>query len=98
MKKQPLYFLVFCLSLLATSPIIGQSFSLLEAQDYAIKNSYTLRESGAELEKAQARVNEVIASGLPQITGGVNYQNFLKQPVSVIPAEFLEGSQVLFRP
>ncbi|TXC85161.1 TolC family protein [Luteibaculum oceani] len=76
----------------------GQSFSLAEAQDYALVHNYSLLESKEEVEKAQARVNEVIASGLPQVNGSAGYQNFIKQPVQLIPAEFFGGEPGTFQP
>ena len=39
---------------------------------------------------------ETIATGLPQISAGVSYQNQLKQPVSVIPAEIFGGEPGTF--
>ena len=33
-----------------------------------------------------------IATGLPQISSEVNYQNFLEMPVSLVPAEFFGGN------
>jgi outer membrane protein TolC len=44
-----------------------------------------------DLDDAQKQKWETIASGLPQISGAVSYQNQLIQPVSQIPAEFFGG-------
>lgn len=83
--------------MLAVLCSFGQQFSLRQAQDYAVQHSYTIQERSAELSKAKARVNEVISSGLPQINGSAAYQNFLRQPVQVIPAEFFGGEPGTFQ-
>jgi outer membrane protein TolC len=46
---------------------------------------------------AQKQKWETIATGLPQISGAVNYQNQLKQPVAQIPAEFFGGEPGTFQ-
>ncbi len=84
-------------ALLAVLCSFGQQFSLRQAQDYAVQHSYTIQERSTELSKAKARVNEVISSGLPQVNGSAAYQNFLRQPVQVIPAEFFGGEPGTFQ-
>ncbi len=71
----------------------AQKFSLAEAQDYALKNSYVVRNSGLDVEAARKKVWETIATGLPQISGTANYTNFLNLPVQLIPAEFFGGNK-----
>lgn len=83
--------------LLVASLLIGslgiaqQSFSLQQAMDYAAVHSYTTQLSEQEVLLAKAQVNETIGSGLPQINANGSYQNFIKQPVQVVPAEFFGG-------
>jgi len=72
------------------------SFTLQEAIDFALKNNYSAINADRDLIDAQKQKWEVIATGLPQITGGVSYQNQLKQPVSVIPAEIFGGEPGTF--
>jgi len=74
---------------------IGETstFSLEEAIDFALKNNYSSINAERDLTDAQKQKWEVIASGLPQIDGTVNYQNQLKQPVSLIPSEFFPGGE-----
>ena len=67
------------------------SFSLQEAIDYAIKNSYNNQVAEQDIESAEKQKWETTTIGLPQIDGSVDYQNFLKQQVSLIPAEFFGG-------
>ena len=63
-----------------------RSFSLDEAVDFAIENSYKAINARREVAKAIKKKWEVTSSGLPQINAEVGYQNFLKQPVSLLPA------------
>ncbi len=67
------------------------SFSLDGAIAYALEHNYSAINASRDLVDAQKQKWETIATGLPQITGAVSYQNQLKQPVSQIPAEFFGG-------
>ena len=68
------------------------SFSLQEAIDYALKNSYNSRVAINDIESAKKKVWETTTIGLPQIEGKVDYQNNLKQQISLLPAEFFGGN------
>ncbi|WP_339739890.1 TolC family protein [uncultured Sunxiuqinia sp.] len=63
-------------------------FTLAEAQEYALKHSYVIQNSGLDVSAAQKKVWETIAMGLPQVSGSANYTKFLNLPVSLIPGEF----------
>ncbi|MBT8245667.1 MAG: TolC family protein [Winogradskyella sp.] len=68
------------------------SFSLQEAIDYALENNRTAKNAARDIASAKKQKWETTAIGLPQIDASVNYQNFLKQQVSVVPAEFFGGN------
>lgn len=68
-----------------------QSFSLEEAIKYAVENSFSTQQTRLAVTKAEKKVNETIAIGLPQINATTEYQNMLDLPVSLIPAEFFGG-------
>ncbi len=68
------------------------SFTLEEAIAFALENNYSAINADRDIIDAQKQKWEVIASGLPQISAGVNYQNQLKQPISLIPAELAGGA------
>lgn len=70
---------------------IPTSFSLEEAITYALEHNYDAINASRDLKDAEKQKWETIATGLPQISGAVNYQNQLKQPVAQIPAEFFGG-------
>ncbi len=98
------YFLNF-LALFAITMVYSQeevtntnSFSLEEAIGFALKNNYEAINADRDLIDAKKQKWETIATGLPQITGAINYQNQLKQPVSLIPAEFAGGEPGTFVP
>ncbi len=77
---------------------LPKSFSLDEAIAYALQNNYSAINAGRDIVDAQKQKWEVIATGLPQIDANISYQNQLKQPVSLIPAEFFGGEPGTFQP
>ena len=91
-----------CLVLAFCIPVFGQeenqSFSLEEAIVFALQNNYTAINSNREILDAQKQKWEVIATGLPQIDGNINYQNRLLQPVTPLPAEVVGGTPGTFIP
>ncbi|WP_373074000.1 TolC family protein [Zeaxanthinibacter enoshimensis] len=95
-------FLLLLLSLLFGLLLQAQetttSFTLEEAVAFALEHNYSSLNATLEIEDAQKQKWETIATGLPQISGSVSYQNQLKQPVSLIPAEFFGGEPGTFQP
>ncbi|WP_370478955.1 TolC family protein [Tamlana flava] len=80
-----------------------QSFSLQEAIDFALTNNRTAKNAARDIEAAKKQKWETTSSGLPQISADIAYQNWLKQQVSLIPAEFFGGNpgefqDVIFSP
>lgn len=73
-------------------------FSLEEAIAYALEHNYSAVNAGRDLVDAQKQKWETIATGLPQINGTVSYQDQIKQPVSLVPAEFFGGEPGTFIP
>ncbi len=74
------------------------SFSLQQAVEFGLKNNYSSQISTKEIEKSLKQKWEIIAQGLPQISGNVDYQNQLKQPVTLLPAELAGGEPGTFVP
>lgn len=70
------------LALQAQGPM---SISLQDAMDLAAKQSYAVQASALEAEKAEQRIKEVTAFGLPQIDATGSFNNYLTVPTSVIP-------------
>lgn len=73
------------------------SFTLQEAIDFALKNNYSAINADRDLIDARKQKWETIATGLPQISGAIGYQNQLIQPVAQIPAEFFGGDPGTFQ-
>ncbi|TRO67196.1 TolC family protein [Christiangramia sabulilitoris] len=69
------------------------SFSLAEAIEFGIENNYQSRIAEKDIEIALKKKWEIIAQGLPQISGAVDYQNFLKQPVTLLPAAAFDNTE-----
>lgn len=90
----------FCISLTAQTPrdTTAISLSLKDAIAMGLENNYTSIKSEKEVEIALKQKWEIISQGLPQINGNVDYQNFLKQPVTLIPGEIADGDKGTFVP
>lgn len=87
--------ILICLSALLPSLAPAQdsipSFDLQGAVAHALEHNYSAINASRDIEDAQKQKWETIATGLPQISGAVSYQNQLKQPVTLLPAEFFGG-------
>lgn len=69
-----------------------RSLSLQEAIVYAIKNSYDTKAAVNDITSAKKRVWETTTIGLPQISAKIDYQNWLKQQVSLLPAAAFDNT------
>ena len=74
------------------------SLSLKEAIHYAVKNSYNNKVALNDIEAAKKRKWETTTIGLPQISGKVDYKNWLKQQISLLPGEIAGGAPGTFVP
>ena len=68
------------------------TFTMQEAIDYALVHNTKILSSQKSVLSAEFERRKTIATGLPQITGDLSYNNWLKQQVSLIPAEFFGGN------
>lgn len=73
------------------------TFTLEEAIAFALENNYSAINADRDMLDAQKQKWETIATGLPQITGAIGYQNQLIQPVAQIPGEFFGGEPGTFQ-
>jgi outer membrane protein len=64
------------------------TFTLKEAQQYAIKHNYDTRNNQMDIEAAKKKIRESIASGLPQISSSFTYNDNLRLATSLIPNFF----------
>lgn len=75
MKKLLTIILVAC----AVGAQAQQQMSLAQAQEYALSNNLTLRNTNLDLEKAKRKVWETAADGMPQIAATGSYQHMLSK-------------------
>lgn len=85
-----LYFFFLSASMKAQEKII--KLSLDEAITYALENSYNTKAARNEISSAKEKVWETTSIGLPQISANLDYQNFIKQPVSLLPAAAFDNT------
>lgn len=71
------------LSLPVSAQVETHTFSLAEAQAYALEHAFANRNSRLEAEVARREVKETTAQGLPQINGSLEYNNYIDIPVQV---------------
>ncbi len=79
-------------------PGAAYSFTLDEAIEFALENSYEAINARQDVAKALKRKWEATSDGLPQISADISYQNQLKQPVTLIPGEVAGGQPGTFVP
>ncbi len=75
-----------------------KKFTLAEAQEYALENSYSVKGTDYDLQIAKKKVWETIADGLPQIDASLDYNNNLDVAVSLLPAEIFGGEAGTYTP
>ncbi|MFC4722572.1 TolC family protein [Geojedonia litorea] len=92
MKHYTILLACFWLTAIGFSQNPSNQFSLQEAIDFALENNRTAKNAARDIDAAKQQKWETTATGLPQISASVDYQNFLKQQVSLIPAEFFGGN------
>ena len=73
-----------------------QNFSLQEAIDFALENNRATKNAARDIEAAEKQKWETTASGLPQLDANIDYQNWLKQQVSLLPGEIAGGDPGTF--
>ncbi len=69
------------------------AFTLDEAVNYALTNNYSVRTAKLDIDAAEKKKWETTTMGLPQINANVDYQSWIKQGITLIPAEFFGGEQ-----
>lgn len=67
-------------------------FTLKEAQDFAVLNSYFTRGAIMDVTMAEQKVKEITGLGLPQIMGNASYNYFIDIPTQLIPANAFDSN------
>ena len=91
MKK--IYFIFMVSYNLVYSQIEKLDFSLEDAINYAQLNNASLKSADLQIKAAEAIKWETISTGLPKINASINYSNWIKQQVSLIPAAAFDNTQ-----
>lgn len=65
-----------------------QALTLAVAKEYALQNAFQVKSTGLDAKSAKLQTEELLAIGLPQISGNVQYQNFIDRPTSILPGDF----------
>ena len=98
MKYKIIILAIFLFSGLSYAQENTYSFSLQEAIDFALENNRQAKNAIRDIEIAEKEKWETTATGLPQINGNIDYQNWIKQQVSLIPGEIAGGEPGTFVP
>ncbi|HLV70651.1 MAG TPA: TolC family protein [Xanthomarina sp.] len=98
MKHKSLIIIMLCLTSWVFAQEDPSSFTLQEAIDFALENNRQAKNAVRNIEAAKKQKWETTATGLPQINGAIDYQNWLKQQVSLLPAEIAGGEPGTFVP
>lgn len=65
-----------------------QQLSLIQAQDFALKNAFQIKNAQHDKTSADLTSDELLGIGLPQLNGSLQYQNFINLPTSIVPGDF----------
>lgn len=70
--------------------------SLAAAKEYAVQHAFQVKNTDFSAQVAKLQTQELIAIGLPQVSGSLQYQNFIDRPTSILPGDFfgMPGQQV----
>lgn len=91
MKKITLLFIGIFLSVVVNAQE-NISLSLEQAINYALKNSYAAINASRDIDVAKKKKWETTTMGLPQIDAKIDYRQWLKEQLILIPAEFIGGN------
>lgn len=88
MLHRGLFTVLFSLASLVVSSQQNLLLSLDKAKSLAQKNNFELRNARLDIETAQFKVKETVATGLPQVGASINFIDNIGLPVQLIPGEF----------
>ncbi|MBO0937738.1 TolC family protein [Fibrella sp. HMF5335] len=73
-----------------TQPVNGQAFTLQEAIDFAVRQNINVRNTQLDAVSAEARIREIKASALPQISASGSFTDNLIIQRAFLPAVFFD--------
>ncbi len=98
MKKRSILLFVFAFFLYCSGTMAQDSIklSLDEAQDYAIQNNLNMKNADLAIQKARQAQIQTIASGLPQVSGTLDYSNYFGASMMLQFSEDMPASEIPF--
>jgi outer membrane protein TolC len=67
-----------------------RGFTLKEVQNYAVEYNVNSKNARLDVIKARKKIWETTATGLPQISAALSYQDMLQIPTTLIPAQIFD--------
>jgi outer membrane protein len=67
------------------------NLSLKDCINYAFEHQDTVLNAQLDVKSADYKVRETTGIGLPQVSGSANFQDYIKIPTTLIPAQFFGG-------
>ncbi len=68
------------------------SLSLEQAIELGNKYNVALKNSAIDVKLAEQKIREIMASGFPQLNGSASVNDYIKSPISLVPAQFFGGA------
>lgn len=68
------------------SSVAQESFTLTKAHTYALDNNKNITNAKLDQKSMESKIWEIKSSGLPQVNGSLEFQNFIDIPTQVLPA------------
>lgn len=85
LKKYALLFVLIACASAKAQEATNSNFSLQQSIEFAIKNSPSYLNAELDMENAEYRRKEIAGLGLPQITGSVDFKDYLEIPTQLFP-------------
>jgi outer membrane protein len=103
MRKTAIIMLMWSLTVLKgmaqqAPPDTRYSFTLTECIAYAYQHQNDVKNADLDNKSTDYRLKEITGSGLPQINGTASFQDYLKIPTTLLPAEIFSGPPGTFIP
>ncbi|MFT5601624.1 MAG: outer membrane protein [Flavobacteriales bacterium] len=68
------------------SSVAQETFTLTKAHTYALDNNKNITNAKLDQKSMESKIWEIKSSGLPQVNGSLEFQNFIDIPTQVLPA------------
>jgi len=88
MRKLSFIFLLFYSGSAVFAQSTNITFSLMEAVKYASEHSLNVKIAKDNITDADAQIIERRSAGIPTLDGVIDFQHYLRVPVSVLPKQF----------